>query len=111
MAYIYNRQDQKDLRRQLRKNQSSVERLLWSKLRNRQLLDYKFRRQYGIGPFIVDLCCPEAKLVIEADGDSHFIDLVAQVKDKVRQKYIEDLGFTVLRFTNRDIVKSSLVAN
>ena len=87
MAYIYNRQDQKDLRRTLRRNQSSVERLLWSKLRNRQLLGFKFRRQYGIGPFSVDCCCPSAKLVIEEDGDSHYTDDLAKVKDIERQKY------------------------
>lgn len=106
MAYIYNRQDQKNLRRTLRRNQSSIERLLWSKLRNRQLLGFKFRRQYGIGSFSVDCCCPSAKLVIEEDGDSHYADEDVKLKDKERQKYIEDLGFTVLRFTNKEIVEN-----
>jgi very-short-patch-repair endonuclease len=106
MTYIYNRQDQKDLRRTLRRNQSSVERQLWSKLRNRQLLGFKFRRQYGIGPFSVDCCCPSAKLVIEEDGDSHYADEYIKRKDKERQKYIEDLGFTVLRFTNKEIMEN-----
>ncbi len=68
MAYVYNRTDQKDLRRKLRKDGSSVEQLLWSKIRNKQLFGFKFRRQYGIGPFVVDFCCTEIKLVIEADG-------------------------------------------
>ncbi len=72
MVYIYNRQNQKELRKKLRKDQSPIERLLWSKLRNRQLLGFKFRRQYGIGTYCVDICCPESKLVVEADGDSHF---------------------------------------
>ena len=106
MAYIYNHQDNKDLRRTLRRNQSSVERLLWSKLRNRQLLGFKFRRQYGIGPFSVDCCCPSAKLVIEEDGDSHYTDDLAKIKDIERQKYIEGLGFVVLRFTNREITEN-----
>jgi len=106
MAYIYNRQDQKDLRRILRRNQSSVERLLWSKLRNRQLLGFKFRRQYGIGPFSVDCCCPSVKLVIEEDGDSHYIDEDTKRRDKERQKFIENLGFVVLRFTNKEIVEN-----
>ena len=106
MAYIYNRLDQKDLRQKLRRNVSSVERLLWSKLRNRQLLGFKFRRQYGIGSFSVDYCCPEAKLVIEADGDSHYLDKKVGAKDKERQKYIEDLGFGVLRFTNKEITEN-----
>ncbi len=103
MAYIFNRSDQKNLRRTLRKNQSSIERLLWSKLRNRQLLGFKFRRQYGIGPFSVDCCCPEARLVIEEDGDSHYQESKIEENDKQRQKFIEDLGFAVLRFTNKEI--------
>ena len=105
-AYIYNKLDQKHLRRELRKNESSVERLLWSKLRSRQLAGSKFRRQYGVGNFIVDFCCPSAKLIIEADGDSHFLDAATKLKDNSRQKEIEGLGFTVLRFTNKDITEN-----
>jgi len=67
---------------------------------------FKFRRQYGIGPFIVDFCCPEAKLVVEIDGDSHYLDEGIKKNDRDRQKYIEDLGFTVLRFTNDEISKN-----
>lgn len=104
MSYIYNQRRQKDLRRELRKDQSSVERLLWSRLRNRQLLDFKFRRQYGIGAFVVDYCCPDCKLVIEADGDSHYLTEAVVKRDMERQKYIEDLGFIVLRFTNKEII-------
>ncbi len=107
MAYIFNRQDQKDLRRTLRRSQSSIERLLWSKLRNHQLLGFKFRRQYGIGPFLVDCCCPSAKLVVEEDGDSHYAGQMVRVGDQERQKYIEDLGFTVLRFTNKEITENT----
>jgi very-short-patch-repair endonuclease len=54
----------------------------------------------------VDCCCPSAKLVIEEDGDSHYADEDVKLKDKERQKYIEDLGFTVLRFTNKEIVEN-----
>jgi very-short-patch-repair endonuclease len=107
MAYIFNRKDQKGLRRKLRRNQSSVERQLWSKLRNRQLLGFKFRRQYGIGPFSVDCCCPSARLVVEEDGNSHYVDQMVRVMDQERQKYIEDLGFTVLRFTNKEITENT----
>ncbi len=106
MAYIYNRRDQKELRRKLRKSEPVTERLLWSKLRNRYLLGFKFRRQYGIGPFVVDYCCPDTKLVIELDGDSHYVSDDAKNNDLKRQQYIEDLDFTVLRFTNRDIMEN-----
>jgi very-short-patch-repair endonuclease len=106
MSYIYNPTTQRELRRKLRKDQPSTERLLWSKLRNRQLFGFKFRRQYGIGSYVVDYCCPEAKVVIEIDGDSHFLDQNAKDKDKVRQNFIGGLGFNVIRFNNRDIIEN-----
>ena len=58
--------------RSLRQNQTDVEHLLWQKLRNRQILNFKFRRQFPIPPFIVDFCCVELKLIIELDGSQHF---------------------------------------
>lgn len=103
MVYIYNRQDQKRLRPHLRKNQTITECLVWSKVRNHRLLGFKFRRQYGIESYIVDFCCPEAKLAVEVDGDSHYISEQAKQSDLKRQKDIEGLGFIVLRFTNKDI--------
>jgi very-short-patch-repair endonuclease len=106
MSYIYNPTTQKELRKKLRQDQPSTERLLWSKIRNRQLLGFKFRRQYGIGLYVVDYCCPEAKLVIEIDGDSHFLDKGAIEKDKIRQYFIESLGFKVVRFNNKDITEN-----
>jgi len=103
LTKIYNITKSIETRRRLRKNQSDVERLVWSKLRNRQVLGFKFRRQYGIGLFIVDYCCPEAKLVVELDGDSHYLTQEVKDKDRQRQQYIESLRFMVLRFTNKDV--------
>jgi very-short-patch-repair endonuclease len=103
MSYILNRSSLKDLRKKLRKDQPSTERLLWSRLRNRQMLGFKFRRQYSIGQYIVDSCCPEAKLIIELDGESHFVNAEAKENDKIRQNYLEQLGFRVLRFTNTEL--------
>jgi len=103
MTILYNKTDNLKLRRKLRRNQPDTERLIWSKLRNRQVLGFKFRRQYGIGSYIVDYCCPEARLVIELDGDRHYLNDDAKEKDKIRQKYIESIGFEVLRFTNKDV--------
>ena len=54
--------------RLLRSNSTDAERILWSRLRRRQLDGYKFRRQYVIGPFIGDFVCLERRLVIEVDG-------------------------------------------
>jgi len=100
---LYNKSSTLQFRRQLRRNQPATERLFWSKIRNRQLLGFKFRRQYSIGKFIVDYCCPEAKLIVEIDGDSHYSSNKSLSKDRVRQKYLESLGFNILRFTNKDI--------
>lgn len=64
--------------------------------------NYKFRRQYSIGKYIVDFYCQKSKLAIEIDGDSHY-QIGAEYKDKTRQKYLESLGIKVIRFTNTDI--------
>lgn len=73
---------------------------MWIVLKNGNL-GYKFRRQYGIGPFVVDFCCPKIKLVIEVDGLSHEDKQVAGY-DKWRQKYLEANGFTFIRFTSTE---------
>lgn len=106
MSYIYNPQSTIELRRKLRKDQPVTERLLWSKVRNKQLLGFKFRRQYGIKNYIVDFCCSEVQLIIEIDGDSHYLDEQAVSKDRARQKDIEALGFNFLRFTNKDVMEN-----
>ena len=76
--------------------------ILWSKLRGKGLQGCKFRRQYSIGPYIVDFYAPQLNLAIEIDGDSHYVD-GAQQRDQVRQAFIESADVTVLRFTNYDI--------
>ena len=106
VSYIFNRFDNKDIRRKLRKNEPATERLLWSHLRNRQLLGLKFRRQYGVGNYVIDFYCAETKLGIEIDGNSHFENSVVIVKDKLRQEFIESLGITVYRFTNREVMEN-----
>jgi len=63
---------------------------LWSRQRARQLQGLKFRRQHGIGPYIVDFYCPEQFLVIEVDGDSH-ADADQILKDQLRDRYFQSL--------------------
>ena len=58
-------------RRRLRHEQTDTERKFWSLLRSRQLAAYKFRRQHPIGPYIVDFCCLEKRLIVELDGGQH----------------------------------------
>jgi very-short-patch-repair endonuclease len=86
----------------LRNNMAQPEVILWSKLKGKQLDGFKFRRQYGIENFVIDFYCPQVKLAIEIDGDSHFSEN-SQEKDKWRQKIIEKYGINFLRFTNIEI--------
>ena len=88
--------------RVLRKNQTSPESILWYNLRNRELQGLKFRRQYKIGSYIADFCCLSKKLVIELDG-GHHAEKINTIKDKEKQKYIENQGYKVLRFWNNEI--------
>jgi very-short-patch-repair endonuclease len=78
---------------------------LWSRHRARQLQGLKFRRQHGIGPYIVDFYCPEQFLVIEVDGDSH-ADADQILKDQLRDRYFQSLGLRVVRYINDDILKN-----
>jgi adenine-specific DNA-methyltransferase len=80
-----------------------VEQLLWSKLRNRQLGGWKWKRQVPKGSYIVDFLCVEAALVVELDGGQH-ADNIAY--DERRTAYLESLGLKVLRFWNREVVEN-----
>ena len=102
MTNIFNKTDVKEKRRALRKRMPPAEVILWLKLRSKGLNGCQFRRQYSIGSYIVDFYCPQIKLVIEVDGDSHFVD-GADSYDRNRQAIIESLGISFLRFTNRDV--------
>ncbi len=88
--------------RQLRKNMTDAEMILWSKIKMKQLNGYQFLRQKPIGGYIIDFFCMKAKLVIEIDGGQHFLEDIVDY-DKHRDKYLKSLGLTVLRFTNNDI--------
>src|ERR1700716_3028524 len=80
---------------QLRLEMSRNEWRLWYRLRNRQLMGSKFRRQVPIGPYFADFACLDARLVVEVDGDHHGDQLVYDAK---RDRRLSELGFGVLRF-------------
>lgn len=84
---------------------TDAERLLWSKLRGKQLRGYQFYRQRIIGNYIVDFYCPKSRLVIEVDGGQHYQD-DQDKKDKIRDEYMEQLGMKVLRISDREVFKS-----
>lgn len=89
--------------RDLRENQTGVEQLLWSKLRNRQLGGWEWKRQVPRGAYIVDFLCVEAGLVVELDGGQH-ADNVAY--DAKRTAYLEGLGLHILRLWNMEIIEN-----
>jgi len=89
--------------RELRKNSTDAERLLWKYLKAKQLDGLKFRRQEQIGRFIADFVCFEQKLIIEADGGQHALEAE---KDQERTVWLNTQGFTVLRFWNNEILSN-----
>jgi very-short-patch-repair endonuclease len=89
--------------RALRNNMTVAEKLLWEKLRNKQIEGLKFRRQHAIGQFIVDFYCHEIKLVIEVDGGYHLNEFQAEY-DNDRTYELEKFGLKVLRFKNDEII-------
>jgi very-short-patch-repair endonuclease len=102
MTRIYNRRTQTEKRRMLRRSMSKAEVLLWGHLSRKQILGYKFRRQYGVDQYVIDFYCPKLKLAVEIDGPSHVEDGAGEY-DKMRQSYIEALGIRFLRFQNDEI--------
>lgn len=105
MTIIFNRTSERVKRKALRKAMPKAEVILWAHLKNKQLHGYKFRRQYSVGPYIVDFYCPRLKLAIEVDGPSHFTNHAVEY-DWQRQKYIESFNINVLRVTNLDIYEN-----
>jgi len=103
---IFNKSYLKETRKNLRNNCTVAEHILWIFLKGKSLGGCKFRRQYSIGNFVVDFCCPRKKLIIEVDGSVHD-DLEVAEYDYERQKIIEGLGFKVVRFTNEEVIKNT----
>ena len=87
--------------KELRNRLTDSEALLWNHIKGKQL-GVKFRRQHPISNYIADFYCHEIKLVIELDGSIHNLPEIAS-NDLERQRYLEEIGLTVLRFTNREL--------
>ena len=97
---LFNRKYLKPVRSFLRNNSTSAEAVLWTYLKSASVDGRKFRRQHSIGEYIADFYCPSEKLIVELDGEPHG-DYIQIEKDKIRDRFLEDLGLTVLRFENR----------
>ncbi len=90
----------------LRKNMTKAEACLWKyALRARQMEGYQFRRQRPVLNFIADFMCKELMLVIEVDGISHNFEEVIK-KDERKQAVLEAAGFTVLRFSDSEVLNN-----
>jgi len=90
--------------RSLRAKQTPAEARLWSRLRDRSLRQAKFRRQVPMGDYIVDFISFEARLIIEADGGQHGLQIEY---DEARTSWLESQEFQVLRFWNMDILNET----
>jgi adenine-specific DNA-methyltransferase len=88
----------------LRKQMTDAERRLWRHLRNRGLGGWKFKRQYPVGPYIVDFICVEKNVVIEVDGGQHAEN---EEMDLQRSAYLNKMGYTVLRFWNNEVLQET----
>ena len=91
-----------EIARELRKQQTTTEAILWNYLKNRKLWGLKFRRQYAIGRYIADFYCIEERLAIDLDGKIHEINDRKEY-DLIRQEEIESRNIVVLRFTNEEV--------
>jgi very-short-patch-repair endonuclease len=92
--------------RQLRKNMTDSECVLWFRLRGKQLSGVQFYRQKPIGEYIVDFYAPTPKLVIEVDGSQHLESEQAE-KDWHRDEYMATVGLRVLRFNSREVLEET----
>jgi very-short-patch-repair endonuclease len=95
----------KPFARNLRTNMTDAEQLIWSKIRRKQICDVQFYRQKNIGHYIVDFYCPKGKLIVELDGGQHY-ENKGMKKDQERDRYLQELGFTVMRFSDIDVLKN-----
>ncbi|WP_445660955.1 endonuclease domain-containing protein [Acinetobacter sp. F16] len=96
----------KQASRDLRNNITEAEKLLWARLRGKQILGLQFYRHKPILNFIVDFYCPAANLVMECDGSQHFTDEGLEA-DRVRDQALAELGLRVLRFDNQLILNET----
>jgi very-short-patch-repair endonuclease len=89
--------------REMRNEPTDAEAVLWNILRGKKLEGMRFRRQHPIENYIVDFICLEEKLIIEVDGSQH----AENTYDEKRDAKLKEVGFTVMRFWNDEIIKNS----
>jgi very-short-patch-repair endonuclease len=95
-----NRRHAKSMRRVM----TDAELKFWNAVRAHRLMGLSFRRQMPIAGYIVDFACPAHKIIVEIDGSGHTHDHAIR-RDAVRDRVLESLGWTILRFTNADALR------
>ena len=109
-----NSQEQKELRKTLRTYGTPAEGRMWLMLKNKQIEGLKFRRQFSVGPFVLDFYCPQKQLAVELDGEPH-MSFGGSMRDEQRTEYLNRQGIEVLRFENKmlfeqgDAVRAAIV--
>lgn len=101
---LYPTPAQRQFARYWRVEQTDCESYVWQKLRARQLLGLKFRRQHPCPPFVLDFYCVALKLAIELDGSQHFT-AEQLAYDRRRTYHLQSLGITMLRFDNQQVLE------
>ncbi len=89
--------------RSQRQGAGLAEQRLWTSLRKGRIDGHRFRRQHPVGRFFADFACDRLRLILEIDGGVHRLDEVV-LRDHLRQTELEALGWTVLRFTNAEVL-------
>jgi very-short-patch-repair endonuclease len=87
----------KERAKQLRQSMTFSEVKLWNEIKNGQLMGYDFDRQRPMGNYIIDFYCKDLQLALEVDGITH-LDEKVMLKDEIRQKELEEMGVSFLRF-------------
>jgi very-short-patch-repair endonuclease len=86
--------------RQLRNKMTSAEKLLWERLKGKQICNVRFRRQHPVSEYIADFYCHAAKLVVELDGKIHLKEIEY---DMERTKKLNEFNLRVVRFSNEEV--------
>ena len=94
----------RDSIRRMRTYPTDAERRLWDRLRRKRIAGARFRRQYPLGPYIVDFACLPARLIVEVDGGQHSENVEA---DRARTSWLESQGYAVIRFWNNDVLSKT----
>lgn len=105
MAYtrLFNIKPLEVTRRHLRQHGTRAEAVLWLRLKRRQLRGRRFRRQYSVGPYVLDFYCPAERLAVELDGRGH-AQAAQQQHDAARARHLTTVGIRVVRFANARVL-------